>query len=107
MIKVTVFKKDNSFVGLKSVGHAGYADKGQDIVCSAASVLLINTVNSIETLTHDEISYKNISSGDLEVSFPKGLSDSGNLLMNSLILGLNEIKNEYGETYFTLSVKEV
>lgn len=107
MIKVTVFKKDNKFYGLKSVGHAGYADKGQDIVCSAVSVLLINTVNSIETLTDDEVSYESVSSGDLEVSFLNGLSNEGELLMNSLMLGLNEIKNEYGETYFTLSVKEV
>ena len=107
MIKVEVFKKENSYVGLKSVGHAGYADKGQDIVCSAVSVLLINTVNSIETFTDDKISYENVSSGDLEVTFPLGLSKDGELLMNSLLLGLKEIKNEYGDTYFTLSVKEV
>ena len=107
MIEVTVFKNENNFMGLKSVGHAGYADKGQDIVCSAVSVLLINTINSIEKLTRDEISYKNVSPGDLEVLFPSGLSNDGKLLMNSLLLGLEEIKNEYGKTYFTLSVKEV
>lgn len=107
MIKVTVFKKENTYMGLKSIGHAGYADHGQDIVCAAVSVLMINTLNSIENLTDDSVIAKNASDGDLECDFPKGLSREGDLLMNSLLLGLKEIIKEYGETYLTLSVKEV
>ncbi len=33
-----------------------YADSGQDIVCAAASVLVINTMNSIEEFTEDDAS---------------------------------------------------
>ena len=63
MITVTIFKKENQFTGIKSVGHAGYADYGQDIVCSAVSVLLINTLNSIEEFTSDKLEMVDASSG--------------------------------------------
>ena len=58
MITVTVTKKNNSYTEFTSQGHAGYAEEGQDIICAAVSVLVINTVNSLETLTHDQISVK-------------------------------------------------
>ena len=34
-------------------GHADYADRGKDIVCSAVSMLFINTVNCIEELAKE------------------------------------------------------
>lgn len=34
-------------------GHAGYAEKGHDIVCAAVSILIYNLQNSIERLTDD------------------------------------------------------
>ena len=107
MITVTIFKKENQFSGLKSVGHAGYADYGQDIVCSAVSVLLINTLNSIEKFTEDEVKISSMDSGDLRCDFPKGLQSKGQLLMDSLILGLQEISKEYGDKFLTLIFKEV
>ena len=38
-------------------GHAGYAPEGQDIVCAAASVLTINTINAIDKFTGDPMQY--------------------------------------------------
>ena len=40
---------------MESNGHAGYAEEGQDIICAAVSALIVNTVNSVETLTEDLI----------------------------------------------------
>jgi uncharacterized protein YsxB (DUF464 family) len=45
MIKVT-FKEENGAFKMKIDGHSGYARKGYDIVCSAASILTC-TVNQI------------------------------------------------------------
>ena len=36
-------------------GHAGYDEEGKDIVCSAATVLVFNLINSMEALTEDKI----------------------------------------------------
>ena len=41
-------------VGFQTEGHAGYADAGSDIVCAAISVLVINTINSVEQFTDSD-----------------------------------------------------
>jgi uncharacterized protein YsxB (DUF464 family) len=53
MTHITIYKSSatNRTVGFKSAGHAGYAEEGSDIICSAISVLTINTINSIEQFT--------------------------------------------------------
>ncbi len=49
MITMTVFRSDTGiYQGFLCSGHAGFARAGRDIVCAAVSVLVINTVNSIE-----------------------------------------------------------
>ena len=106
MIRVTVKKRNGSYVSLTSKGHAGYADEGYDIISAAVSVLIINTVNSIETFTDDIIEAED-SDGYVSMNFPKPLSEKGMLLMDSLILGLTQIEHNYKSRYLTLKVKEV
>lgn len=51
MISVT-FEHDGSAIGLSVKGHAGQADAGKDIVCSASSILaytIAQTVNDMYT----------------------------------------------------------
>ena len=57
MIHVTILSEHvkTECVGFQTAGHAGYADAGQDIVCAAASVLVINTMNAIEQFTEDDV----------------------------------------------------
>ena len=56
MITITVKKRKGSYLDFLSKGHAGYAEEGQDIVCAAASILVINTINAIEEFTEDDAS---------------------------------------------------
>jgi len=74
-------------------GHAGYAEEGYDIVCSAVSALAINCVNSIEQIAGDTVETEE-ESGFLLCRFPCGLSHEGRILVDSMLLGLNMI----GET---------
>ena len=62
MINVTIFRdSSDEYRGVSLVGHAGYAEYGQDIICAAASILSTNLVNSIEELTNDNISYNGVN----------------------------------------------
>ncbi|MBS5932545.1 MAG: ribosomal-processing cysteine protease Prp [Clostridiales bacterium] len=91
--------------GFKTKGHAGYAESGYDIVCSAVSVLIINTINSIETFTSDQF---DLIGGDvtskIEFVILSEVSKESTLLLNSLALGLNSIVEEYGQDYIELKV---
>ena len=52
MNKVTIYQDaEKNLLGFRSEGHSGYAEEGEDIVCAGISVLVINTINSIEKLT--------------------------------------------------------
>ena len=106
MITVTVSKKNNSYISFTSKGHAGYAEEGQDIICAAVSTLIINTANSLELLSKDEISEQE-DDGFASFQFTKPISDKGMLLMDSLILGLTQIEDSYSKRYLKVKFREV
>jgi hypothetical protein len=57
MIKIKV-KENNNFIEEVSItGHAMFDDYGKDIVCAAVSSIVITTVNAIERLDRDAVSY--------------------------------------------------
>ena len=87
--------------------HAGYAESGSDIICAAASALAQNTVNSIEQFTDDAFTVDvDEVSGGLDVRLEPGYSKETELLLNSLILGLQGIEEEYME-YIDVIFEEV
>ena len=88
MITVTICQSsEGEITGFSIQGHAGYAERGSDIVCAAVSVLAQNTVNSIEQFTQDSFS-------------------ASKLLLDSLILGLQGIEEEYMD-YLDVIFEEV
>lgn len=92
------------------MGHAGsrhfFFEK--DMICTAVSVLVINTVNSLETLAKEQMQVtQNQADGFLRCEFVNGLSEKGNLLMDSMILGLQGIVKQYGNRYLQVNIEEV
>ncbi len=106
MVEITVFVNNNKCIGIESKGHAGYAAHGNDIVCAAVSVLMINTLNSIETFTEDDFEGGQ-DDGYLEFRLAQPVSDRAQLLLDSLVLGLQEIQKNYGNMYLEITTKEV
>ena len=108
MVKVTVYKNENhQSVGFKTLGHAGYAEAGQDIVCSAISILTINTLNSIEKFTDDAFKAE-AADGMVRWKFTElPLSKEAHLLMDSLVLGLQDIQENYGKKYIKIIEKRL
>ena len=47
MICVVFYKKREGFIGFTTSGHAGFAKKGEDIVCAAVSSAVQLTVNAL------------------------------------------------------------
>ena len=108
MISVIISRHNDEYKGVSLEGHAGYADKGQDIVCAAVSVLVINTFNSIERFTDDAFSCEAAEDGGyMSMSFSEKLSEKSVLLLDSMLMGLEEIRKQYGDEYISLQYKEV
>ncbi|OEF98358.1 ribosomal-processing cysteine protease Prp [Desulfuribacillus alkaliarsenatis] len=110
MVEIIVYKnRADEVVSFQVHGHAGYADQGQDIVCSAVSVLTLNTVNSISHLLGIKLEPTS-DLGILECHFPKQQDllqqEKMQLLLQSMVLGIQAIKDNYSE-YIEYKTKHV
>ncbi|MGL5676046.1 MAG: ribosomal-processing cysteine protease Prp [Cellulosilyticaceae bacterium] len=94
---------DKTLWRLNVSGHAGYAEHGQDIVCSATTILVFNTLNAIEELTTEplEVLKMDPDKGIIDCRFPQRKQGNTNpdatLLLKSMLIGLNTIQQMYGE----------
>lgn len=104
------FKNEkHACVGFRTKGHAGMSEAGQDIVCAAASVLIINTVNAIDRYTSDETSLiSDDEEGVIEFELPNSPSERAALLLDAMILGLESIADDENyEQYIDITFEEV
>lgn len=108
MTNVTIFDdKQGNHKGFEIKGHSGYADSGYDIVCAAVSMLVTNTINSIETLTDDFFSYEeNEEEGYMKLMLDENPSHDSLLLIESMILGLSQLSKTY-KKYVRMKTEEV
>lgn len=74
-------------------GHAGYAPRGQDIVCAGVSVLVETLAASLEELTKDKFIYE-AQPGQAVLEYGI-LSAGGALLVESFFVGAGAIARTY------------
>lgn len=76
-------------------GHAGYAPKGQDIVCAAFSVLSLTLEIAVEKLTEDDIRIS-LENGEMAAQWQQ-VSPEGLLLIKAYIEGIKALAENYPE----------
>ena len=109
MTHITIYRNQkNVFTGFCCEGHAGYANAGDDIVCAGISTLVINTINSIDSLTNSSFHLETEEeSGLIDFTFEESADHDAQLLVESMILGLQGIQNDYVNEFIILNFKEV
>lgn len=106
MVRVRIERDaDGAIAGFRVTGHAGYAERGRDIVCAAVSAVTIGTVNAVEALTGVRLETR-VGDGRLEARVPD-IAETGRdgrvqLLLESMLVMLRSIAESYGE-YVSLS----
>ena len=116
MTKVVFYKSGDSFWGFEEQGHTGYADAGEDILCSALSAMTMLIINTIEVSCASDVDYE-IDDDDTRIvvtskaALPEFEEDerkryavSG--LFMSYYYQLNELIEEYYE-YLDVDVKDI
>lgn len=107
MTNITVYCRDNTYIGFYISGHSGYADSGEDIVCAGISVLTINFINSIEKLTDEKFAmFEHENDGTIDYMLEDKPGRDAEILFQSLVLGLVELEKEYKD-FISLDYKEV
>ena len=88
MIKVEVTKDRITFLG-----HAMYSDYGKDIVCAAASSIMMTTVESIAAFDSQAIEVEEVNN---KVTLVIKKNDNiTNTLINTMLNLLNELVKKY------------
>jgi len=57
MTKITFLKSEGVYYGFEESGHAGFAESGDDIVCSAISAMTMLVINTIEVALASDVEY--------------------------------------------------
>ena len=106
MIKATFYYEGEKITGFKVLGHAGFAEYGHDIVCAAVSMLVLNTVNSIEAFTESVTAFHEEESKGAISLMVEDPSEDAELLLKSLKLGLDSVRKEYGKKYIEIKTSQ-
>lgn len=104
MIQVTIERdrNDQHILQYSLLGHANFAERGEDIVCAGVSAVAFGTVNAIEALLNVELDcVTDERDGRFEVDVPQ-LADEITqqqlqLLLESMVVMLNTIQETYGK----------
>jgi len=89
-------------------GHSGFAKAGKDIVCAAISILTTNTINSIDELCDDRVDVMTDEKKALmRCTFLDVPSKEATLLVDSMLIGLKQIQEQYDSRYIDIRFEEV
>lgn len=58
MTKVVFYKSKGVFWGFEEQGHTGFAESGNDILCSAISAMTMLVINAIEVAYASDVDYQ-------------------------------------------------
>lgn len=57
MTKILFLKSDGVYYGFEETGHTGFAQSGEDILCSAISAMTMLVINTIEVAIGSDVEY--------------------------------------------------
>ena len=116
MTKIIFYRSNGIFWGFEEQGHTGYAEAGEDILCSALSAMTMLIINTIEVSYASDVNYE-IDDDDTRIvvtskaALPEYEDDerkryavSG--LFMSYFYQLNDMIEEYYD-YLKVDVKDI
>ena len=113
MTEITFFKRNGVYYGFKESGHAGFADAGHDIVCSAISAMTMLIVNTIEVSYATDVEYTiDEDTTDITVKVPSILEKNTDEQIRFAVSGLVQgyfiqLMDMLEDYYDYLSVDEI
>ncbi len=101
MIKISIKRDMQGFIWQFTVkGHAGFAEKGKDIVCAAVSVTAYTAAGAIEDLAGVMDCYRE-KDGYMKCSIPKNITEQQKqvvrIILETTAIGFKQIEMNYGD----------
>lgn len=95
MINIKITIKNDNIVSFNAFGHADFAPKGKDIVCSAVSSITQTTLLGLNEILKKDIDFEqDVSLGFLKVMVNNPDRDS-DLIIKTMTLALERLEKIY------------
>jgi uncharacterized protein YsxB (DUF464 family) len=94
-LTIAVRRTAGRIVAIAVSGHAGRAPHGRDIVCAAASALVLSAAHGIATHCKSPTSVVDDGEGDYRLNIPRGGNASAQAVLESAVSGLRAISRSY------------
>lgn len=118
MIKAVISRsKEGHITGFCVKGHAGYAEEGHDIICSAVSAITYTALGYIDNVLMKEKECNvqfDESDGKIKWDRYYGRSAIGDIcktevdaVLEAMVIGFLQIRESYGEKYLRIQYEEV
>lgn len=109
MIKISIIRNDGGFIrGFTVKGHAGYARRGRDIICSAVSALAYTAAGALKEMAG--IDGYTERRGYMKCEVPADISGSdkekAEVILKTIVLGFKQIEHSY-KGFVSVEDKEV
>lgn len=101
MIKIIISRNSAGSISSFSInGHSGYAEEGQDIICSAVSVTAYTAAGALEEMAGLKNCYSE-SNGHMTIRLPEGLTQqqvsTAQIILETTAIGFKQIELSYGK----------
>lgn len=108
MVKFTIQTSEEMIIGYQVTGHAGYEDKGQDIVCAGVSAIAqtaaLGLVNHLDDAQWEQKSGKLVCQvGRIQTETQKVAAQA---ILRSMQLGIEALREAYPD-FVKVEYKEV
>ena len=108
MIKIVITRDLTGSIRRMSIkGHSGYAEAGQDIICSAVSVTAYTAAGALGELAGLDDCY-NESDGLMVISLPQDMTarqkETAGTILETTAIGFKQIELSYGK--YVLVIEE-
>lgn len=110
MTDITITKKANRIVAVECVGHTGYGEEGEDIVCAALSSIVQTALMGLLTVARVKVDYhRDDNAGKLVFGLPENLSDEkkrdASVILDTMLCGVCDLREGFSD-FINLEVKE-
>ncbi|MBQ0017460.1 MAG: ribosomal-processing cysteine protease Prp [Clostridiales bacterium] len=110
MTDIKIFKLNKNIKCIQCLGHSGYAEKGEDIVCAGISSIVQTAVLGLLTVAKINVELlKDDETGYLKAKLPENLTEEENhdaqVILNTMLCGLSDLRETYSN-FINLEVIE-
>lgn len=110
MTNIKIFKHDDNIVCVQCMGHSGYAERGEDIVCAGVSSLVQTAVLGLLMVAKVNVNLtKDDEAGYLKAKLPNNLTAEENhdaqIILSTMLCGLSDLRETYSD-FINLEVIE-